>query len=242
MTLTSLEIADPRLFKFWSLVVGGVAVFLSWLLLFSWCAKVWRPSANFQDAFKPSVARFSDTASGANSPVGLVCVDIWFALALMAAVDAFAIVVNFNRSLIHQFHYFVSLRMMVLAFIVSTAVYFLHGNEHSARHQVYRLAAAVLLGSALYAVSVLVLDRLHKLLPVRGVSASPGSLQKFSEHMCLFDLPWKRAVMLATVNGAVGFLLATLVPAKWSILNPVVHITWEVCLILGRPCLAYTFG
>lgn len=160
----------------------------------------------------------------------------------MAAVDAFAIVVNFNRSLIHQFHYFVSLRMMVLAFILSTSAYFLHGNEHSAHHHVYRLAAAAFLGYALYAVSVLVLDKLHKLLPVRGIGESTGSLQKFSEHMCLFDLPWKRAIMLATVNGAVGFLLTTMVPAKWSILNPVVHITWEVCLIFGRPRLAYTFG
>lgn len=146
------------------------------------------------------------------------------------AVDAFAIVINFNRSLIHQFYYFVSLRMMSLAFIISAAVHLLNSNnEHNIPHWARRSAVIVsFLCYVLYMVSIFVLEKLHKLLPVRGIGASRGSLQKFSEQMCQFDLPWRRTLLFAVINGAVGFVLTSLVPAKWSMLNPVVHITWEV--------------
>jgi hypothetical protein len=77
------------------------------------------------------------TNSGNNNTAdsaSLFYVDVWFALGLMAAVDAFVIVINFNRSLIHQFHYLISLRMMSLAFIISAAVLLLYGNEHNTTH------------------------------------------------------------------------------------------------------------
>jgi hypothetical protein len=46
----------------------------------------------------------------------------------MAGVDAFAIVINFNRSLIHQFHYFISLRMALLAVIIPAAMLLLYNK------------------------------------------------------------------------------------------------------------------
>ncbi|KAJ2966462.1 hypothetical protein NQ176_g10140 [Zarea fungicola] len=49
--------------------------------------------------------------------------------------------------------------------------------------------------------------------------------------MCCFDLPWRRTLLLSAINGAVGLALTTLVPAKWSMLNPALHITWEVTLL-----------
>lgn len=217
-----------RLLKFWLLLLSGLVVFLAWLVLFSRCAKVWEPSTNFENAFSTVPAAEMDDSN--NSPVGtsLLYVDVWFALALMAAVDAFAVVINFNRSLIHQFHYFISLRMTSLAFIISAAVLLLHGKHNSrAQHP----ATVFFLCYVFYMVSNFVFDRLHRLLPVRGIGASRESFEKYCEKMCQFDLPWGRALLFATTNGAVGLFLTTLVPAKWSMLNPVVHITWEVTFL-----------
>jgi hypothetical protein len=216
------------LLKFWLLLLGGLVVFLAWLILFSRCAKIWGPNTNYENGFSmPPVFEIDDSH---NSPAdsGLLYVDVWFALALMAAVDAFAVVINFNRSLIHQFHYFISLRLTMLAFIISAAVHLLHDKHNSqAQHPVI----VFLLCYTFYIVSNIVFDKLHRLLPVRGIGASRGSFESFCEKMCQFDLPWGRALLFATVNGVVGLILTTLVPGKWAMLNPVVHITWEVTFL-----------
>lgn len=226
------DIADSSILKFWLLLLGGVVVFFAWLALFSRCAKVWEPRTNSKNAFTTVATSSNTTHSDGNrdtvdSP-DLLYVDVWFALALMTAIDAFAIVTNFNRSLIHQFHYFVSLRMTSLAFIISAAVLLLYGQEHNTSFLAQHPVAAFFLCCVLYMISIFILEKLHKLLPVRGLSSSNGSLQKFSEQMSQFDIPWRRALLFAAINGAVGLVLTTLVPAKWSMLNPVVHITWEV--------------
>lgn len=230
---SSFDAVGTRLVKFWSLLVAGLAVFFAWLVLFSRCANVLASAANYGDALTAgsSSSCSDERTSHSNAASYLVYVDIWFALALMAAIDAFAIVLNFNRSLIHQFHYFVSLRMTSLAFIISTGLLLLYGDEENRAAQ--HPAVVALFCCAAYMASILIFQQLHKLIPARGISATTGSLQKFTDQMSLFDLPWKRTLPFAAINGAVGLALTTLVPAKWSMLNPVLHITWEVWLSLS---------
>ena len=117
--------------KFWPLLSGGVAVF-AWLVLFSYYAKVWGRKTQVGQTIPsitsiPTVTHNDDhrTARLATLPYA----DVWFALALMAAIDAFVIAINFNRSLIHQSHYFINVRMTLLAFIISAAVEMVHINE-----------------------------------------------------------------------------------------------------------------
>ncbi|KAK2592701.1 hypothetical protein QQS21_009602 [Conoideocrella luteorostrata] len=232
--LVSGDITNPFIVKFWLLLSGGVVVFFAWLGLFSWLAKVWELDLHLGNILTTAI-KVADTADGAKNDIagsaGLFCVDIWFGIALMGGVDAITIVSNFNRSLIHQFHYYVSLRMMLLAFITSLAVHLLCGYDRQTPLQFHHLAAVFALCGALYIFCFIVLEKLHKLLPIRGIGESRGSLQNFSEQMCLFDLTWKRAILFAATNGAVGLALTTLVPARWSMLNPVVHITWEVTFL-----------
>jgi hypothetical protein len=239
--LMSFDTTNYCILKFWLLALGGVAIFFAWLVLFTRCAGIWGLGVALSAPFNtlPTHIENTSTAAGpvdmtssankkSTGSAGLFYVDVWFALALMAAVDAFAIVINFNRSLIHQFHYFISLRMMSLAFVISVAVLLLSGNEHNNAQKSQHPAAVIFLCCVLYMVSIFATEKLHKLLPVRGTSATRGSLQEFSQQMCLFDLPWRRALLFAATNGVVGLVLTTLVPTEWSMLNPVVHITWEV--------------
>lgn len=212
--------ADRRVFKFWSLLAFGLLAFAGWLALFSWCAHV---VSGTEVAQSFGASGYGDSKDNS----ALVYVDVWFALAIMAAFDAFAIVLNFNRSLIHQFHYYVSLRMTTLAFVVASAVRLLSPSPD--RPLNIPFVAAVLLGcAAVYAVIFLITERLHRLLPVRGLGMASGSLDEFSDHISSFDIPWPRALLYAAINGGVGFALTTLVPSKFAMLNPIVHITWYV--------------
>lgn len=219
--------------KFWLLLTGGILAFATWLLVATRYANIWE----FKDSHSNAVFSFSNIGTRRGGIYStddsiLLYIDIWFALALMASVDAFAIVLHFNRSLIHQFHYFVSLRMMSLAFIISTGLLLVYGSEHdrTSRHPVAVICFCLLL----YLTLNIVFQQLHKLLPARGISITPGSLQSFSDQMCPFDLPWRRIILFAAINGAFGLALVALVPAKWSLINPVLHIAWEVCVSLGR--------
>lgn len=229
--IASVVNSDFQVIKFILLVATGEMMFFLWLVPVSNAAEIWKSRTHFENPFTTVTRTFRVAYTGhtlAAKSASLSYIDVWFALALMAALDAFAIVINFNRSLIHQFHYFVSLRMMSLAFIASFGFLLLYDSEHNMPQQLWRPVGVVLLCCALYYASIVVPERLHKLLPARGICASRGSLRGFCEQMCAFDLTWWRALMLAGINGAAGFVITTAVPAEWSMLNPVVHITWEV--------------
>ena len=225
--LMSCNITQSCILNFWLLLLGGLLVFFAWIAFFSRQAKLWGPEASSENAFSTVThpIETSDNSINDTPPVALLCVDIWFALTLMAGVDAFAIVINFNRSLIHQLHYFISLRMTLLAVIIPTAILLLHDNKSST---LSAKTAIFLLCCIVYRVSIPFTHRLHRLIPARGIGASRSSLQNYSEKMCLFDLRWRRNLLFAAINGAVGLGLTTLVPIKWSMLSPVVHITWKV--------------
>ncbi|KAL2839871.1 hypothetical protein BJX68DRAFT_271922 [Aspergillus pseudodeflectus] len=51
-----------------------------------------------------------------------IAVDVWFGLALIPTFDAIAIVGTCNLAIINRWHYFVSIRMMVLAYLASIIV------------------------------------------------------------------------------------------------------------------------
>lgn len=128
--LMSCNITQSGILNFWLLLLGGVLVFFAWIAFFSRQAKLWGPETNSENAFSTVThpIRSIDNNINDTPPAALLCVDIWFALTLMAGVDAFAIVINFNRSLIHQFHYFISLRMMLLAVIIPAAMLLLYNK------------------------------------------------------------------------------------------------------------------
>jgi hypothetical protein len=124
----SCNITQSCILNFWLLLLGGVLVFFAWIAFLSRQAKLWGPETYSENAFSTVT---SDNNINDTPPAALLCVDICFALTLMAGVDAFAIVINFNRSLIHQFHYFISLRMTLLAVIIPAAMLLLYDNKYA---------------------------------------------------------------------------------------------------------------
>ena len=142
-----LRAADPRVTKFWVYVVASFSSFLGWMYLYSWAIGVKLNSAN-------------------TTP--LAYVDVWYAFVLVAALDALMITLNFNRALLHQWHYFVSLRMAILAFLAPLFLYLLERNGIDHLGSLYNVA--VVLGCAgcclaLYVLGYVLTEWAHRFLP-----------------------------------------------------------------------------
>ncbi|KAK5998227.1 hypothetical protein PT974_00600 [Cladobotryum mycophilum] len=168
--------------------------------------------------------------AGLKGSAALLSMDVWFAVALMANIDALIVVMNFNRRLITRFHYAVTLRMMMLASIFSFGVLLwnLEGANFVSKHPV--TSAVMALGG--YLLFGRTLDRFETPIPTTtshdgSVSGfARGSLQQYGEVLSLYDLPWPRVVFSSVVMVGAGFLTLT-VPPPWSILAPIFLIFFE---------------
>jgi len=148
--------------------------------------------------------------------------DVWYAMAGLAAFDAFVVAFNFNRSLIHQWHYFISLRITAVAAIVG----YLFTVENY-------LLLQTLLMLVLYAFIIVITEWFHTFLPHRSSRTGPGSAKQFHDEIASLEVSWPRAMLYAALTGSVGFAFTLLVPRSLSPLSPVVYLAFEAAF-LGR--------
>lgn len=211
-----------KIFKFWLLVTITFGSFLFWTLLFTYLGNVeWVGD-------KKDFPGFTNDLPQTQSGVSGYCIDIWFAFLIAASLDASFIVLDFNRALIHQWHYFVGMTMAALGSLIALAVYWI-GNLHSP--EVFNILWVVLVCTALYAGVVMLLEKVHTLMPPRGRSKTHGSLESFSVNVFQFDLPWKRTISYAALSGSVGWVLLKVVPVSLYILNPIIQVTCEITFL-----------
>ncbi|GES58553.1 retinol dehydrogenase protein [Aspergillus terreus] len=109
----------------------------------------------------------------------LTSIDVWFALELMVAIDAFAIATTFNRTLINKWHYFASLRMMALSSIISFASY-LRGVGDRTTVSISRHPVAVLGACGVHVLFGRALNHLPKPPPNTDANSYMSSLQTYS--------------------------------------------------------------
>lgn len=161
--------------------------------------------------------------------------DIWFALSISTAVDATSIVFNGNRSLIHQFHYCVSMKMLCLATIISIGAYIILSKSEKTEG-IYHSGIVILLGGISYIICVFIMDMLRKLVPSRSMKYGNGSLQGFLAQIGCFDVSWIRASLYTVIGGGFGVVLLLLLPAKYAVFIPPMHFTFEVSGVIVRSC------
>ncbi|GKU13355.1 unnamed protein product, partial [Fusarium langsethiae] len=126
-----------------------------------------------------------ETQSHGNS-AALLCGDVWLALSLIAGTDAFWVVATFNHTLMKNWHYFISMRMMTLASILSFCLYIPSnwGNK-ATRAQDYSFALS--LSCLTYFLFNYALSRAHRRPPSTLVNAYFGTLQQYSDKMSRID-------------------------------------------------------
>jgi hypothetical protein len=231
------DFRDRRVPVFWLVELSGAVSFIIWLVVATSISKT--PAA----LPFPSVARTNTPPRFDNLTGDLLAsleahddsssyqasVDVWFALSLTAVLDAFAVVFTFNQAMIREFHYAVSQRMMLLASMLSYAVFLWNSKQPNfvTRH----LVTSLIPGVTLYMILSYVLDTFESRWSVNGASLyRGGTLHQYSQGLGRLEASWKRALSLAVTISGVGLGLTTFVPPRWSALVPIVHIFFEVRL------------
>lgn len=161
--------------------------------------------------------------------------DIWFALFTITSIDAFWVAATFNRALIKNWHYFVSLRMMAIASLVSFLLY-LYETENTAVDISQYPMITLIIFCGIYLLFGSVLQQLHKPPPATALNAHFGSIQSYSNKICQSTSGWKSAIQAASVIGILPILLTVVIPQTWATIIPLVAISFEV-RILSRNAL-----
>ncbi|PYH85383.1 hypothetical protein BO82DRAFT_429389 [Aspergillus uvarum CBS 121591] len=237
-TLPLTNMNDRRVLVFWLLEIVAVLQFIVWLVVVSHVAAIpvgFRPSAakfTLKSYLSPSsnatILHHSDREGRVHPvrPAQQAAIDLWFGLCFPVVVDAFAVVLTFNRALIRKFHNAVSQRLVFLASMILWAVWSWNAEPgaFAARHPVLSLAG----GFLLYGLLGSILDTLetHTTPPARW-----ATFAEYSKTLGRTETSWAHAATLAAVVGGLGLLLTWLIPAPWSAGLPVIHILSESLIV-----------
>lgn len=147
---------------------------------------------------------------------GVSGIDVWFALSIVPAVDAMAVVFTFNGQLIRQFHYAVSQRLLFLASVVSWVL----TSQYPARWIVPGCVACKVFGD--------LLDRFETPVASQSHSACWGTLSAYSQKLRYSESTWTIAVLNSAAITSFGLVLSMLLRPPWTFLVPIAHIFFEV--------------
>lgn len=156
--------------------------------------------------------------------------DIWFALGSITTIDAFWIAATFNRTLMKNWHYFISLRMMALASLISVVFYLRENGSTEGCISRYP-AVSLLMPCTLYFVFCFALPRLHRPPPVTAINAHFGSIHIYSKRISQSSIRWKTAIWVASVIGIFPVLLTLVIPQNWTTIIPLLAIGFEVSMM-----------
>ena len=158
------------------------------------------------------------------SSAAMLCGDVWLALSLMAGTDAFWVVATFNHTLMKNWHYFISLRMMALASIISFCLYI----PSNWGKTTLGYAFALLLSCTTYWLFNYTLSQLHRQPSNTTTNAHFGSIQQYSDKMSRLSFGWGRALYVSAVICSVPGILSMVMPSGWVTIIPLVSIPFEV--------------
>jgi hypothetical protein len=241
--LTSFDPHDVRIRRFCLLALAAITASFVWLLSFCCAARLlplasW-PIGGFSHADETSIRNGSALEIPTNAweghsnsealPSILPYIDVSLGFLAGSTLDAIVVVANFNRPLIQQFHYVVSLRIAVLGILVSTSLYL--WNITCARG-VWALPAIISMMGITYMLFILATDKLHKLFPARYISARKGILLHHMRHLGVADTPWRHILLLLAMNLVLCLSLVMAVPTHWASFAPPVQIASEVSILL----------
>ncbi|RGP70283.1 retinol dehydrogenase [Fusarium sporotrichioides] len=163
----------------------------------------------------------------------LLCGDVWLALSLMAGTDAFWVVATFNHTLMKNWHYFISMRMMTLASILSFCLY-IPSNWGSKATQIQDYSFALSLSCLTYFLFNYALSRVHRRPPSTLINAHFGTIQQYSDKMSRSSFGWDRALQVSAIICSFPTVLTTIMPSGWVTVIPLLTIPFESILLASK--------
>ncbi|KAL2829110.1 hypothetical protein BJY01DRAFT_255124 [Aspergillus pseudoustus] len=160
-----------------------------------------------------------------------IAVDVWFGLVLLPTFDATAILTTFNPAIIARWHYFVSIRMMLLAYLASYTV-ILSGKPRTSAYIHEYPALVFVLGLAIYVALGACLDLCRAPPPRKRQGMMNLHKWTVSEYINFLGRPngiWCTAVVSTVLTCGLAPLLA--LPVEWSSIIPVIAVAFEIVIL-----------
>ncbi|KAJ0415784.1 hypothetical protein BJY00DRAFT_317484 [Aspergillus carlsbadensis] len=224
---TLLRMSDARTRKVVGIEVAILVVFFTYTSILYRLSSIWdRPSL-------PLETRSTSYSSLDNEYADLtknLAVDVWFGLALVPTFDAIAIVGTCNRTIISRWHYFVSIRMMVLAYLVSGIV-ILSGKPGTSTFIYENPVTVFVFALALYAAVGACLDYFRAPRPKQSMNLRTWTMSEYVRAMGSSNGTWSAAAAATAVTCGLAPALTITLPVEWLGVIPLLSIAFEAIIL-----------
>lgn len=214
--------SSPILVWFWCLELTCLAIFGVWLVasyrISKLCLSVPPVREREKSPDTSNKTQRQPRIGTRRTDLGVSGIDVWFALSIVPAVDAMAMVFTFNGQLIRQFHYAVSQRLLFVASVVS----WLSTLQHPVRWFIPGCVACKIFG--------VLLDRFESPIASKRHSACWGTLSAYSQKLRYSESTWAKAALNSAAITSFGLVLSMLLRPPLTFLVPIAHIFFEVSL------------
>jgi hypothetical protein len=208
--------------------VAILAVFLIYTAILYRLSSIWDRQSPPSDT-KPTSTSTRDI-NHANSSKD-IAVDVWLGLALIPTFDAIAIVGTCNLAVINRWHYFVSIRMMVLAYLASIIV-ILSGKPRTSNYVYEHPLVIFVFAMAVYGSIGACLDYFRAPPPKTSMNLREWTMSKYVRALGRLNGTWAAAVRATAVTCGLAPLLTITLPTDWWGIIPLISTGFEVNL----PC------
>ncbi|KAL2846375.1 hypothetical protein BJY01DRAFT_247279 [Aspergillus pseudoustus] len=165
-----------------------------------------------------------------------IAVDVWFALVLLPTFDAITILTTFNSAIIARWHSFISIRMILLAYLASYTV-ILSGKPRTSAYINKYPVLVFMLGLVIYGALGACLDLCRAPLPRKKhgiMNLRKWTISEYVNFQGRSNGTWRAAVVSTVLTCGLAPLLAIIVPVEWSSIIPVIAVAFET-IILRTP-------
>ncbi|CEL09814.1 hypothetical protein ASPCAL12943 [Aspergillus calidoustus] len=220
------RISDARTRK----VVGIEVVIL--VAFFMYTAILYRLSTIWDRQSLPSETKSTSNNSPKDEHADFtkeIAVDVWFGLTLMPTFDAIAIVGTCNLAIINRWHYFVSIRTMVLAYLASIIV--ILSSKPGTTNFIYEHPGSVfMLTLAVYAGMGACLDYFRAPPPRTSMNPRAWTMSEYVGAIGRSDGTWSEAIIVTAVTCGLAPALTISLPVEcWGII-PLVSTAFEAII------------
>jgi hypothetical protein len=223
---TFLRIRDPKSRKVMGIEVAILAVFLLYTAILYRLSSIWDRHSPPPDT-KPTSTSTTDFNHADSSKV--IAVDVWFGLALIPTFDAIAIVGTCNLTIINRWHYFVSIRMMVLAYLAS-AIVILSDKPGTSNYIRAHPIVVFVFAMAIYGAIGACLDYFRAPPPKTSMNLREWTISKYVRALGRSNGTWGTAVRATAVTCGLAPLLTITLPTGWWGMIPLISTGFEVNL------------
>jgi hypothetical protein len=232
-------IKEPRTRKFLAIETGVLATFLIYTSILLRLSSIWsRRNSISENNPISSTSGISTlgTVPRLHGPGRIreyadftrqVAVDVWFGLVLIPAFDATTILATCNRTIISRWHYFIGIRMMVLAYFASFTI-ILSGKPRTGTYISDHPILVFVLVLVIYVALGACLDRCRALPPKRSMNLRKWKISEYIQLLGRSNGTWKAAFITATLTCGLTPVLTLRARAEWSSFIPVFTIAFEV--------------